>query len=182
MADVFVLSGPTAVGKGTVVAALQARHPELFVSVSVTTRLPRPGEREGVHYHFVDDATFDELLSQGGLLEWATVHNRDRYGTPAAPVERARKRGAKVILEIDLQGARQVRHSYPDAVHIFLAPPNWEELTRRLAGRGTETSEQVAARLQTARIEMAAAEEFDHTVVNNKVEQTVEELVRLIGL
>ena len=179
---VFVISGPTAVGKGTVVARMRERHPELFVSVSATTRAPRPGEVDGVHYWFVSDEAFDKLIADGGLLEWAVVHKRARYGTPRRPVEQARAEGRIVILEIDLQGARQVRETYPDATHIFLAPPSWEELVRRLVGRGTETEEQRAERLETARQELASAREFDEVVVNREIEETVHHLVELVGL
>ncbi|MCT1460211.1 guanylate kinase [Aestuariimicrobium sp. p3-SID1156] len=179
---VFVISGPTAVGKGTVVARMRERHPELFVSVSATTRAPRPGEVDGVHYWFVSDEAFDKLIADGGLLEWAVVHKRARYGTPRRPVEQAHAEGRIVILEIDLQGARQVRETYPDATHIFLAPPSWEELVRRLVGRGTETEEQRAERLETARQELASAREFDEVVVNREIEETVHHLVELVGL
>ncbi|MFZ2625987.1 MAG: guanylate kinase [Propionibacterium sp.] len=179
---VYVISGPTAVGKGTVVARLHELHPEVFVSVSATTRAPRPGEVDGVSYHFVDDHRFDQLMSTGGLLEWATVHGAARYGTPREPVERAVAQGRRVILEIDLQGARQVRESYPKAAQIFLAPPSWDELIRRLRGRGTETPAQQARRLRTAHEELAAEPEFDHIVVNDEVETTVGELVRLMGM
>lgn len=121
---VFVVSGPTAVGKGTVVARLKQRHPEVFVSVSATTRSPRPGEVDGVHYHFVTDEEFDEMAAHDGLLEWAVVHGTNRYGTPRGPVDQAVAEGRAVVLEIDLQGARQVRRTYPSAQQIFLEPPN----------------------------------------------------------
>ncbi|MGA4668465.1 guanylate kinase [Propionibacteriaceae bacterium Y1923] len=179
---VFVVSGPTAVGKGTVCARLRERHPEIFVSVSVTTRAPRPNEVDGVHYHFVDDETFDRLVAEGGLLEWAVVHKRARYGTPREPVEQAVARGEVVVLEIDLQGAKQVRVSYPEATHIFLEPPNWDELVRRLVGRGTETPEQQRERLATAKLELAAKAQFDEVVVNGEIEETVDRLVELTGL
>lgn len=179
---VFVVSGPTAVGKGTVCARLRERHPEIFVSVSVTTRPARNNEVDGVHYHFVDDATFDQLIADDGLLEWAVVHRRARYGTPRRPVEEAVARGQVVVLEIDLQGARQVRESYPEAVHIFLSPPSWDELVRRLVGRGTETEEQQRNRLRTAEQELAAVSEFDEVVTNVEIEQTVDRLVELTGL
>ncbi|WP_130865468.1 guanylate kinase [Acidipropionibacterium timonense] len=180
--QVAVISGPTAVGKGTVVAALSRLHPELVVSRSVTTRPPRPGERDGVEYDFVDDPTFDELVAADGLLEWATVHNTHRYGTPRRPVEEAVAAGRTVVLEIDLQGARQVRTSYPQARQVFLAPPSWQELVRRLVGRGTETPEQQERRLRTARVELASADEFDAVVVNDTVPGTVDALVTLLGL
>ncbi len=179
---VFVVSGPTAVGKGTVVARLKQRHPEVFVSVSATTRSPRPGEVDGVHYHFVTDEEFDEMAAHDGLLEWAVVHGTNRYGTPRGPVDQAVAEGRAVVLEIDLQGARQVRRTYPSAQQIFLEPPNWDELVRRLVGRGTETPEQQERRLETAREELARVEEFDHVVVNHEIDQTVDDLVGLLGL
>jgi guanylate kinase len=177
-----VVSGPTAVGKGTVVARLRAEHPEVFVSVSATTRPPRPGEIDGVHYHFVSDAAFDELIATDALLEWAIVHGTHRYGTPKAPVLAALGTDRDAILEIDLQGARQVRQVMPGARFVFLAPPSWAELQRRLTGRGTESATQRARRLVTAQAEMAAQAEFDDVVVNAKVGQTVAELVQLLGL
>lgn len=180
--DVTVISGPTAVGKGTVVQALRAEHPEIWVSTSATTRPPRPGEVDGVHYLFTSDAEFDELIAADGLLEWARVHGTDRYGTPAAPVRAAVASGRRVILEIDLQGARQVRGHLPDARLVFIAPPDVDTLVHRLVGRGTETAEQMERRLRTAELEMAAAAEFDHVVVNDDLGSTVTELVELLGL
>ncbi|HEY9409826.1 MAG TPA: guanylate kinase [Jiangellaceae bacterium] len=179
--QVIVLSGPTAVGKTTVVKTLRAAHPELWISVSVTTRPPRPREIDGQHYHFVDDATFDKMIDNGEFLEWAVVHQRAKYGTPRAPVEKAVREGHSVLLEIELQGARQVRETMPEALFVFLAPPSWEELVRRLVGRGTESEEERERRLTTAREELAAASEFDVTIVNNDVEQVCEELVTLMG-
>ena len=178
----FVISGPTAVGKGTVVTALKAKYPNVRASVSVTTRPPRPGEVDGVHYWFVDDAEFDELIAGGNLLEWAMVHGTHRYGTPRRAVLESLAAGHPTILEIDLQGARQVRRSMPEAYQVFLAPPSWDELVRRLRGRGTEDEEQMATRLRTARQELAAAAEFDKVVPNITVEQAIAELVDLIGL
>ena len=142
-----VLAGPTAVGKGTVAAAIREHHPEVWISVSVTTRPPRPGEIDGVHYGFVDDAAFDAMVAAGELLEWAVVHRAARYGTPRKPVEEALARGDLALLEIDLQGARQVRETMPEALFVFLKPPSWEELVRRLVGRGTESE---AERARTA--------------------------------
>ena len=179
---VTVISGPTAVGKGTVVGRLRALHPDVFVSVSVTTRQPRPGELDGVHYWFIDDSEFDRLIVDNGLLEWAVVHGTARYGTPRRPVEDAVAGGRPVVLEIDLQGARQVRSTLPHAQFVFLTPPSWEELVHRLVGRGTESPGQQARRLATARDELAAASEFDHVVVNSEVDRTVDELVDLLGL
>jgi guanylate kinase len=177
-----VVSGPTAVGKGTVVARLREQHPEIFISVSATTRPPRPGEIDGVHYLFVTDAEFDHLIEANALLEWAVVHGVHRYGTPRAPVMQALAEGREALLEIDLQGARQVRQACPDARFIFLAPPSMDELIHRLVGRGTESDAQRARRLETARAEMAARAEFDHVVVNREIGQAVEELVTLLGL
>jgi guanylate kinase len=177
---VIVLSGPTAVGKTTVVKKLRAAHPELWISVSTTTRPPRPREIDGEHYHFVDDATFDKMIEQGEFLEWAVVHKRAKYGTPRGPVERALTNGHSVLLEIDLQGARQVRETIPDALFVFLAPPSWDELVRRLIGRGTETQAERDRRLATAREELASEAEFDVTLVNTDVETVCEELVALM--
>jgi guanylate kinase len=176
-----VLAGPTAVGKGTVAACVRREHPDIWISVSVTTRPARPGEVDGVHYHFVDDAEFDRLVATDGLLEWAVVHGRARYGTPRAAVEEQLQAGRPALLEIDLQGARQVRESMPDALMCFLAPPSWDELTRRLVGRGTESAAERERRLQTARVELAAESEFDVTIVNTDVEAACAELVDLFG-
>ena len=172
-----VLAGPTAVGKGTVAAYVRAHFPQVWLSVSMTTRSPRPGEVDGVHYHFVDDAEFDRLVDAGEFLEYAVVHGRAKYGTPRGPVERALADGRLALLEIDLQGARQVRETMPGALFAFLAPPSWDELVRRLVGRGTETQEERERRLETARDEMAAATEFDVTIVNDDVRRASEELV-----
>ena len=175
-----VLAGPTAVGKGTVAGYVREHHPEVWLSVSATTRRPRPGEADGVHYHFVDDAEFDRMVVEGELLEWAVVHGLARYGTPRRPVEEALAAGRPVLLEIDLHGARQVRESMPDAFFVFLAPPTWEELVRRLVGRGTEAEPEREARLGTARVELAAAAEFDVVVLNDDVRRAAEELVSLM--
>ena len=175
-----VLAGPTAVGKGTVAASVRTRHPEVWISVSVTTRPARPGEVDGVHYWFVPDAEFDRMVAEGELLEWAVVHRAARYGTPRRPVEQALAAGRAALLEIDLQGARQVRESMPEALFVFLKPPSWGELVRRLTGRGTENAEDQARRLETAHEEMAAEEEFDVTIVNHEVHAAAEELVALM--
>lgn len=177
-----VLAGPTAVGKGTVVAELRRRHPDLFVSVSVTTRPPRPGEVDGVHYYFVSDAEFDELVAEGQMLEWALVHGAHRYGTPRGPVQAQLDAGRPALLEIDLAGARQVRRSMPSAQLVFVMPPSWDELVARLAGRGTEDAAEQERRLVTARAEMDAAGEFDHIIVNDTVVRATDELERLLGL
>jgi len=175
-----VLAGPTAVGKGTVAADVRQRHPEVWISVSATTRLPRPGELDGVHYWFVDDAQFDAMIENGDLLEWAVVHRAARYGTPRKPVEKVLAEGRSAMLEIDLQGARQVRASMSDALFVFLKPPSWDELVRRLVGRGTETEEERERRLVTAREELAAETEFDVSIVNHEVHAAAEELVALM--
>lgn len=181
-ARLTVLAGPTAVGKGTLVAELRRRHPGLFVSVSATTRSPRPGEVDGVHYHFVSEADFDHLIATGQMLEWALVHGVHRYGTPRAPVQAELDAGRPALLEIDLAGARQVRASMPEAQLVFVVPPSWDELVARLSGRGTEDASEQARRLATARIEMDAADEFDRTVVNDTVARATDELERILGL
>ncbi len=175
-----VLAGPTAVGKGTVAASVRAHHPEVWISVSATTRAPRPGEVDGVHYRFASDDEFDRMVAGGELLEWAVVHGAARYGTPRGPVEEALAAGRPALLEIDLQGARQVRDTMPEALFVFLKPPSWDELVRRLTGRGTETADEQARRLETARGEMAAESEFDVTIVNHEVHAAAEELVALM--
>jgi guanylate kinase len=174
-----VLAGPTAVGKGTVAAHIKEHHPEIHLSVSATTRAPRPGEVEGEHYFFVDDAEFDRLVTEGELLEHAVVHNRSRYGTPRRPIADALAQGKTVLLEIDLQGARQVRAADPRATLVFLAPPSWDELVDRLVGRGTEDAEERARRLRTARTELAAQGEFDYRVVNDDVARAAAEVAAL---
>jgi guanylate kinase len=175
-----VLAGPTAVGKGTVSTYIREHYPDVLLSVSATTRSPRPGEVDGVNYFFVDDAEFDRMIADGELLEFATVHNAYRYGTPRGPIERALDAGKSVLLEIDLQGARSVREAMPEARLIFLLPPTWEELVRRLIGRGTEDSAEQARRLETAKVELAAQDEFDHRVVNHDVAEAAREVVDLM--
>ena len=175
-----VLAGPTAVGKGTVAAHISEHHPEIHLSVSATTRPPRPGEVDGEHYYFVDDQEFDRLVAEGELLEHATVHNAYRYGTPRRPIEEALASGRTVLLEIDLQGARQVRAAEPSATMVFLLPPSWDELVLRLVGRGTEDDEERARRLRTAKGELAAQNEFDYRVVNDEVASAAREVVELV--
>ena len=179
-ARLTVLAGPTAVGKGTVTAWLREHHPEIWISVSVTTRKQRPGEVDGVHYHFVTDEEFDRLVADDELLEWAVVHQHARYGTPRGPVVEALELRRPALLEIDLQGARQVRERMPEARFVFLAPPSSEELVRRLVGRGTEDEAERERRLATARAELAAEPEFDATVVNHTIPAAAEELVELM--
>ena len=181
-ARLAVLAGPTAVGQGTIVAELRRRHPDLFVSVSATTRRPRPGEVDGVHYHFLSDADFDRLVAEDQMLEWALVHGQHRYGTPRGPVEAELAAGRPALLEIDLDGARQVRRAMPDAMLVFLAPPSWQALVDRLVGRGTEGGAERQRRLATARTEMDAQGEFDHVIVNDTVARATDELEGLLGL
>lgn len=177
-----VLAGPTAVGKGTVSTYVREHYSQVWLSVSVTTRPPRPGEVDGVHYFFVGDAEFDAMVEADELLEWAVVHQRARYGTPRRPVVRALAQGRAALLEIDLQGARQVRRAMPGALFVFLAPPSWDELVRRLARRGTESTDEAARRLATAREELAAEPEFDVTIVNDDLERACAELVAHMGV
>jgi guanylate kinase len=177
-----VLAGPTAVGKGSVAADIRKHHPEVWISVSATTRAPRPGEEHGVHYWFVSDEEFDRMVAADELLEWAVVHNSARYGTPRRAVEQVLAAGRPALLELDLQGARQVRASMPEALFVFLAPPSWEELVRRLVGRGTEDEAERERRLATAIDELAAEAEFDVSIVNHEVHASAEELVALMRL
>lgn len=174
----IVLSGPSGVGKTTVVRLLRERAPQLWVSVSATTRFPRPGEVDGVNYLFVTDDQFDRLVRDDDLLEWAPYAGH-RYGTPRAPVQAVRATGTPVLLEIEIDGARQVRQAVPDAYLVFLSPPSQDELVARLTGRGTEDSEVVAQRLARARAELAAADEFDEVIVNDDLERVVDRLVAL---
>lgn len=178
-----VLAGPTAVGKGTVSQDIRERYPEIWLSVSATTRPARPGEVDGVHYRFVTSEQFDAMVDAGDLLEWAVVHGRNRYGTPRSAVEDVLQQGKPVLLEIDLQGARQVREALGNTARfVFLAPPSWDELVRRLIGRGTETFQERERRLRTARAELAAESEFDLTIVNDDVHRATDELVQCMGL
>jgi guanylate kinase len=176
-----VLSGPSAVGKSTVVRCLRDRIPDLYFSVSATTRAPRPGEVDGVDYSFVTAEQFAQLISDGALLEWADIHGGlHRSGTPAAPVRAAVAAGRPVLIEVDLAGARAVKQAMPEAMSVFLAPPSWEALEHRLRGRGTETAEVIARRLATARTELAAQSDFDEVVVNRELESACSELVSLL--
>jgi guanylate kinase len=174
-----VLSGPSGVGKSTVVAELNRSYPQIWISVSATTRKPRPGEVDGREYHFVDDTEFDRLVASGALLEWARFAG-NRYGTPRQPLYERLEAGICCLLEIDVAGARQVRRADPDARLVFLAPPSWEELVRRLSGRGTEPPEVLARRLAAARDELVAAAEFDVTLVNTSVKDVCHQLVALM--
>ena len=175
-----VIAGPTAVGKGTVVNHILNNFPNVHLSVSATTRAPRPGEIDGVNYYFLSHEQFDQLISDGQMLEYAVVHGTNKYGTPKQPVVEALDRGELVLLEIDIQGARQVKAAMPDSKLIFIAPPSWDELVRRLQGRGTENSLEQARRLETAREELAAQSEFDHVVINDEVARCAQEVVDLM--
>lgn len=179
---VTVLAGPTAVGKGTISTYIRDHYPEVWLSVSATTRDPRPGEQDGVHYFFVGPEAFQELVESGDMLEWAVVHGRNSYGTIRTKVQEAVDAGRSVLLEIDLQGARQVKKSMPEAKFVFLAPPSWDELVRRLIGRGTETADEQQRRLDTAKLELAAEREFDVTIVNDDIQRAADELVSQMGL
>lgn len=175
-----VLVGPSAVGKSTVVRCLRERLPELVFSVSVTTRDPRPGEVDGRDYRFIGRAEFDAMIEAGDLLEWAEIHGGlQRSGTPAGPVRAALSEGLSVLVEVDLAGARSIRRAMPEAVLVFLAPPSWDELVARLHGRGTESPEVIERRLETARVELAARDEFDVVIVNDDVTSACEQLVSL---
>src|SRR5262245_31762472 len=178
-ARVFVITGPSGVGKGTLIRELRARMPELELSVSATTRAPRPGERDGVDYHFLDDADFQRRVDAGEFVEHATYSGR-RYGTLRSELERHVGAGHPVVLEIELQGARQVRRTRPEALQVFIAPPSLEALRTRLVGGGTDDEDQVAARLQVAEDELAARHEFGHVVVNDRLEDAVEKLVAIV--
>lgn len=178
---VVVLSGPSAVGKSTVVRRLREQIPNLHFSVSATTRAPRPGEVDGVDYHFVSPARFQELIDEGALLEWAEIHGGlHRSGTLAEPVRAATEAGLPVLIEVDLAGARAVKKAMPGVIAVFLAPPSWEELEARLLARGTERPEAVRRRLDTARVELAAQSDFDKVVVNGRLESACAELVSLL--
>jgi guanylate kinase len=178
---VVVLSGPSAVGKSSVVRCLRERIPNLHFSVSATTRSPRPGEVDGVDYHFVSPARFRQLIEEGALLEWAEIHGGlHRSGTLAEPVRAATAAGLPVLIEVDLAGARAVKQAMPEAITVFLAPPSWADLKARLVGRGTETPEAIRRRLDTARVELAAQDDFDEVVVNSQLESACAELVSLL--
>ena len=180
MTRLTVIAGPTAVGKGTVVRHLLESHPEILLSISATTRSPRAGELDGVDYFFVSHDKFDQMIANDELLEYAVVHLKNKYGTPRGPVEKALSEGKQIILEIDIQGAEQVKASMPDANLIFIAPPSLEELQKRLAGRGTETPEEIEIRLKTAEVELASQDSFDHVVINTDVAECAQEVLDLM--
>ena len=178
---IVVLSGPSGVGKSTLVRCLRDRVPNLYFSVSATTREPRPGEVNGVDYRFVTPAQFQQLIDDGALLEWAEIHGGlHRSGTPAEPVRRAAAAGRAVLIEVDLAGARAIKRAVPDSITVFLAPPSWEALKARLTGRGTETAAVMDRRLTTARAELAAQGDFDVVVVNSGLESACEKLIALL--
>jgi guanylate kinase len=174
-----VLSGPSGVGKSTVVARLRQEQPQIWQSVSVTTRPPRPGETHGREYYFVSERDFDAMAADGKLLEWAQFAG-NKYGTPRAPVEERLQAGIATLLEIDVEGARQVRAALPGTLLVFLAPPSWDELVRRLTGRETEPDDVIARRLEAARAELEAGSEFDITLVNTAVDDVCGQLVALM--
>jgi len=180
MARVFVITGPSGVGKGTLIRGLMERLPQLELSVSATTRLPRPGERDGVDYHFLSSEEFDRRVQAGDFVEHADYAGR-RYGTLRSELEARLAAGAPVVLEIEVQGARQVRGAMPEAVQVFIAPPSLGALRTRLVGRGTDGGEEVERRLAVAEQELAAREEFTHVVVNDRLEDALEELVAIVA-
>lgn len=179
MARVFVITGPSGVGKGTLIRGLLARVPELELSVSATTRPPRPGEQEGVHYHFLTDEEFDRKVAAGAFVEHAAYSGR-RYGTLRSELERRTAAGVPIVLEIEVQGARQVRATLPAAVQVFIVPPSDQALRERLVGRGTDAAAEIERRLEVAERELAAQDEFDHKVMNDRQEDAVAELERLV--
>jgi guanylate kinase len=179
MSHVFVITGPSGVGKGTLIRLLRERIPELALSVSATTRAPRPGEEDGVDYHFLSDDEFAEKVRNGEFVEWAEYSGR-RYGTLRSELQRHVDDGRPVVLEIEVQGARQVRETMPEAVQIFIEPPDFEALKDRLVGRGTDHTEEVDRRLAVAKEELAAAGEFHHRVVNDRLDEAVARLVEIV--
>ncbi len=176
-----VISGPSGVGKGTLVSRLLQRHPRIWLSISATTRAPRSGESEGVQYFFLSRPGFERSVAEGGLLEWAEFAG-NLYGTPRQPVEERLAAGRPVLLEIELEGARQVRTSFPAGFQIFVAPPSFEELERRIRSRGTDSEEAIQRRLRRARVEVEAAAEFDAVVVNAELDEALRRLEALMEL
>jgi guanylate kinase len=179
VARVFVITGPSGVGKGTLIRGLLARMPELELSVSATTRQPRPGEEPGIAYHFLSDAEFDRKVAAGAFVEHAAYSGR-RYGTLRSELERRTSAGIPVVLEIEVQGARQVRRTLPSAVQVFIVPPSEQALRERLVGRGTDDPDEIERRLAVAERELAAQDEFDHKVVNDRQEEAVDQLEQLV--
>ena len=178
--SLLIIAGPAGVGKGAVVSRLLERDSSFTLSVSATTRAPRPGEVDGVHYHFISKAEFESLIGQNQLLEYAVVHGDNYYGTLLNELTRAEANDQTLVFEIDLQGARQVKAIIPNAISVFINPPSWEELENRLRNRATETEEQIQTRLVTAREEIAAAGEFDYQVTNHEIDQCVDQIIELV--
>ena len=177
----MVLAGPSGVGKSSLVHALREMYPELWFSVSATTRAQRPGEVEGVDYHFVSDAEFDRMIADDELLEWAEIHGgTHRSGTPRGPIEHRLADGLPALLELDLQGARAVHRTSPEALLVFISPPSWDVLVERLTGRGTESRAVIERRLDTAKQELAARDEFDVEVINDDVRRAAKDLLTLM--
>ncbi|WP_376706448.1 guanylate kinase [Actinophytocola algeriensis] len=177
----MVLAGPSGVGKSSVVRELRRLYPDLWFSVSATTREQRPGEQDGVDYHFVSADEFDRMIEKDDLLEWAEIHRgTHRSGTPKTPIEERLAAGEPALVEVDLQGARNLRRTMPEALLVFISPPSWEALVERLVGRGTESPEVVERRLRTAKEELAAQDEFDEVVVNTNLRSTAEQLLKLM--
>lgn len=179
MSRVFVITGPSGVGKGTLIRQLLDRVPDLELSVSATTRGPRPGEEDGIAYHFLDEDSFAARIAEGDFVEWAEYSGR-RYGTLRSELEKRVAAGAPVVLEIEVQGARQVRETLPSAVRIFIAPPSPEVLRNRLVGRGTDSEQEIERRLGVADEELAAQSEFPHVVRNDRLEDAIRELERIV--
>lgn len=174
-----MITGPSGVGKGTLIRGLLDRVPELELSVSATTRGPRPGEEDGVDYHFLTDSEFDQRLAEGDFVEHAS-YSGNRYGTLHSELDRRLNAGVPVVLEIEVQGARQVRQALPEAVAVFIAPPSLDSLRTRLIGRGTDDPAQVDERMRTAERELAAQPEFGHVVINDRLEQATDDLTRIV--
>ena len=177
--SLYVISGPSGAGKGTLVERILDGHPDITLSISATTRQPREGEVDGVHYHFMSVDKFEDVIAHDGFIEWAQVHS-NYYGTPLAPIEQHLAAGDTVLLEIDVQGAFQVLDKLPQAKLVFIAPPSIEELERRLRGRGTETEEVIAQRLANAKGEMEASKDYDFVIVNDDLERATKELARVL--
>ena len=178
--QLIVISGPSGAGKGTICKEYMAKHPDTFLSVSVTERAPRPGEIDGVHYHFINKESFDKLIEEDGLIEWAQ-YGDNRYGSPKAPMLEAIAQGRDVILEIEVVGAGKVREKYPDGVYVFVAPPSFEELRMRLTGRNTETQDQIEKRLSKASAELDRMSSYDYIVVNDSLEEAVVDIENILA-